>query len=128
MLAIAGQQQSVLDPAIQADQKLIAGKGRRRLTRRVAVSRRTQRQRLPPALPCLVEAVVPRQRSRPDIANAVGGGQGGDVQEDRWKRGIGNGESVRRRPSSFMSILALPCRPVSYSATAQKTSGMTLKG
>ena len=71
-LAIPGPQQSVLDQAVRTDQKLIAGEGRQRLIRRVAVPRRTQRQRLPPALGCLVETVDPSQRSWPDIANPVG--------------------------------------------------------
>jgi hypothetical protein len=80
--AVGSPQQSVLDQAIRADQQLIARKGGQGLVGRVAIPCWAKRQRLPPALPGLAEAVHPRLRSRPQIANAVGRRQRCDMQQD----------------------------------------------
>jgi hypothetical protein len=79
--AVVCPQQSVLYQAVRADWELVGGEGRQGLIRGVTVPCRTQRQRLPPGLTCLVEAVNPCQRSRPHIANTVGRGQRRDMQQ-----------------------------------------------
>ena len=90
----------------------------RRLVRRVAIPRRAQRQRLPPALPGLVEPVHPCHGGRTDIADAVRRGQRRDVQQHA-RRAIpgGNGGTLmggardrwRRRASWASLTIASRC-------------------
>lgn len=82
MLAIAHSQQSVFDQPVRAREEPIPGERRQGLIRRIAVAYWSHRQRLPPALPCLVEAVDPVQRRCAHIADAVGRRQRRDVQQD----------------------------------------------
>src|SRR5262249_19512411 len=49
--------------------------------RRVAKPGGTHRQRLPPALPSVMESVHPGERGWSQVADAVGGRERGDVQE-----------------------------------------------
>src|SRR5262249_20145369 len=69
--AILRAQQSVLDQTLRTDQQLVSGKGRKRLIRRVAVSRRAERQRLPPGLASIGQPVDPGPSAGPQIADAV---------------------------------------------------------
>src|SRR5262249_43898825 len=88
----------------------------------VAVPRRTERQRLPPSLPCLVEAVNPCQGDRSHIANTVWRGQRGDVQQHA--RGtISRRERGETQPLAFVVHVVSPPRPRagSYSANAAFT-------
>ncbi len=80
--AVARSQQSVLDQEVRADQQSVPREGGQRLIRRVAVARWAERQCLPPALPCLVKPVDPRERCRSQIADAVRRRQRRDVQQD----------------------------------------------
>src|SRR5262249_21772085 len=111
-LAVAGPQQSVLDQPVRADQEPVAGKRRQGLVRRVAIPCGTQWQRLPPSLAGLVEAVDPRQRRRPYVADAVGRGQRGDVQQHAG----GTISGRKRRQTSWLAVVAhrltlAPCGP-----------------
>src|SRR5512133_1873411 len=58
-LAVTRPQQPVFHKTVRADQQLITRKGRQRAVGGIAISRWTQRQRLPPALLRLTEAVDP---------------------------------------------------------------------
>src|SRR5262249_19688666 len=59
---IAGPQESLFDQAIRADEQPVACEGRQELVGRVTVTSWAERQRLPPALACSLEAVYRRQR------------------------------------------------------------------
>ena len=67
---------------LQADERGIAGKGRGRGVGRIAESRGTERQNLPDVLPGALEKADKLVRCRPQIANAAGRWQRGDMQQD----------------------------------------------
>ena len=100
--AIRRLQQPVVDQGVRADQQLVAGERRQALIRRVAIPGRSQRQRLPPALPGLVEAVHPCERGRPEIADAVGGRQRRDVQQHARRAVSRRKRRNASRPASLM--------------------------
>src|SRR5215471_2143701 len=68
---MTGLQESFLDQAIRADEQSIARERRKRLVRRITVTRRAKGQRLPPALARCLEAVYHRKCGRPHIPNTV---------------------------------------------------------
>src|SRR5215471_13996912 len=93
-LPVTRPQQLILDQPVWTDKQFVPGEGGQGLIRRVAVSRGAQRQRLPPSLAGLVKTVDPGYGGRSHIADAVGRGQRGDVQQqargtvcrrERWK-------------------------------------------
>jgi hypothetical protein len=61
IIAIAGLQESFLDQAVRADDQPVAREGRQGLVRRITVTRRTEGERLPPALACCPQAVHHRE-------------------------------------------------------------------
>ncbi len=63
-------QQSVLDEHVEADQKRVAGKCRKRLVRRIAIAGWAERQHLPEPLTGRCEQVDERKGARPEIADA----------------------------------------------------------
>src|SRR5260370_32029809 len=71
LVTIAGLQESFFDQAVRADEQSVARERRQRLVRRITVTRRTERKRLPPALARCLEAVHHRECSRPHIPNTV---------------------------------------------------------
>ena len=80
-MTVARPHKSVLDQPVGTDEQCVAGKRGQGLIRRIAVTRGTERQRLPPALASFGKAVDPGQRRRSHIANAVRRGQRRDVQQ-----------------------------------------------
>src|SRR5258708_36749190 len=71
LVTIASAQESFVDEAVWADEQSVAGERRQALVRRIAVTRRTEGKRLPPALARCLEAVHHRKCGRPHIANTV---------------------------------------------------------
>src|SRR2546423_245757 len=86
-----GRNKPSLDEPVWTNQKPVAGERRERLIRRVAITRRAQGQRLPPALSCVAQLVDPRNGSWSYLANAVGRRQRRNMQKQargsvgRWK-------------------------------------------
>src|SRR5437762_10786122 len=87
-----GRNKPSLDEPVWTNQKPVAGERRERLIRRVAITRRAQGQRLPPALSCVAQLVDPGNGSWSHVANAVARGQRCNMQKQargsvgRWKR------------------------------------------
>jgi hypothetical protein len=90
-LAAARPQQPIFDEAVRANQKLIARERRQRAVRGIAISRRAERQRLPPALFRLAEPVDPRACRRSEIADAVAG------RQRRYRQKHARGAVFRRK-------------------------------
>src|SRR6516225_11231421 len=105
-------QQSVFDQALRADQQSVALKRGHRLIRRVPISGRPHRQRLPPALTRFMQSIHPFEGTRPKVANTVRRGQRGDMHQQP-RRTICSRERGKRwillfaqgRPSLELSAL-----------------------
>src|SRR5262245_55675850 len=88
--AVARLHEFVFDQPVRADEERVPGERRQGLIWRIAVSGRTQWQRLPPSLARLVELVDPGDGGWPEVADPIRRRQRRDVHEQA-------GRSVLRR-------------------------------
>jgi hypothetical protein len=92
-------EQAVLRQIVQAHQQRVAGEGRLRAVRRLAVARRTERERLPPPLRRRCQEVDERARLVAEVAAPVRPREARRVQENAARALPQGGDRHRvRRP------------------------------